>query len=90
MNEDKDSSNVVKFINFKCNDETKEDELPIYEVKVNLALITNSNTIFEDELYKAIMTLFNNKICVEGRPSEVSYLEFIEATVKEAKGIVIS
>ena len=75
-----------KFINYKsCNEQQlKEMDFPIFEVKVRLALVTDSKAVlFKEDLEHAVQTLFNNKICVEGIPEDVAYLEYVEATVKE-------
>ena len=75
----------IRFDNFNYFEKNEEPDFPIVEVKLNIALRNNSKVaIFEEDLEKALLTLFNNKICVEGIPSEVAYLEFIEATVKRS------
>lgn len=69
-----------KFLNFINLD--NDEEPSIYSVKVNLAVKGNSKELTEEDLQRTLLTLFNNKICVEGIEG-IAYLEFVEAKIEE-------
>jgi len=71
-----------KFLNYNFINLEEDEEPSIYSVKVNLAVKGTSKVLTEEDLQRTILTLFNNKICVEGIEG-IAYLEFIEATVEK-------
>ena len=77
---------IIKFENFKHYnfiDLDKEEKPPIYSVNINLAVKGSSKTLTEEDLQRTLLTLFNNKICVNGIPEDVVYLEFVGATIEK-------